>query len=91
MPIRVDLYNPEITRAIENLQKNKKTIILRRMIEQEVESNREQYPLLGKLTGDPLKLAITASVNRRNDAMVHGKRPLSWVFQLSPSMRGVLV
>jgi hypothetical protein len=91
MPRDVEVFKFEIENAIETIQKQGKTIIPRRLIEEEVENNREKYPRLGKLENIPLKMAISASVNKRPDAIIYGKRPVSWSFVLNPYRAGVVV
>ena len=89
MPRNVEIFKFEIETAIENIQSRGKTIIPRRLIEDEIENNREKYPKLGTLQDIPLKMAISAVVNRRPDAKQYGKRPVSWIFSSDPSPQGV--
>ncbi len=88
MPRNVEVFVIEIETAIKNIQSRGKTIIPRRLIEEEIENNRGTYPKLGTLQDVPLKMAISAVINRRPDAKQYGKRPVSWVFSSSPSPQG---
>lgn len=85
MPRDVEIFKFEIENAIVKFQKQGKTIIPRRWIEEEIENNRDKYPNLGLLQDVPLKMAISAVVNKREDARIYGKRPASWVFNSSHS------
>jgi hypothetical protein len=80
MPRDVDVFKIEIESAIEEIHKTNRTIIPRRLIEEEIENNREKYPKLGQLENVPLKMAISAVINRRPGTKVYGKRPVSWAF-----------
>ena len=91
MPRDVEIFKFEIENAIAKFQKQGKTIIPRRWIEEEIENNRDKYPNLGLLQDVPLKMAISAVVNRRPDAKQYGKRPVSWVFTSSPSLPGAAI
>lgn len=85
MPRNVSVFEVEIETAIENIQSRRTTIIPRRLIEDEIEKNPGRYPKLGSLDGISLRMAISASVNRRPDAKQYGKRPLSWIIEPTSS------
>jgi len=89
MPRNVSVYACEIDKAIQILRSMNKTIITRRAVEEEIENNRSRYPRLGELRGVPLKMVISQLVSHRSDAHVYGKRPVSWVFDISSSSGGV--
>lgn len=89
MSRNVDVFKFEISKAIEKIQVKNKTIITRRLIEDEIENNPSGYPKLRSLPDVPRRMAISAVVNKRSDAKVYGKRPVSWVFDLSSSLSGV--
>ena len=89
MPRDVDVFKFEISEAIEKIQTKNKTIITRRLIEDEIAGNPDGYPNLIVLQDVPRKMAISAVVNQRPDAKVYGKRPISWVSDFSHSQQGV--
>jgi len=78
MPRNNEIFTVEIKTAIEAIQKQGKTIILRKLIEAEVCNHPEKYPNLGKLHDIPLKMAISAVLNRMPGIEVYRKRPASW-------------
>ena len=79
MPRNTEIFTFEIKAAIEAIQVKGKTIIPRNVIEEEISSHPEKYPNLGKLHDIPLKMAITAVVNRMPGTEVYRKRPASWI------------
>lgn len=79
MPRNTKIFTFEIKAAIEAIQAKGKTIIPRNVIEEEISSHPEKYPNLGKLHDIPLKMAITAVVNRIPGTEVYRKRPASWI------------
>jgi len=80
MPLNVPFYETEVYAAVETIQKRNKTIITRRLIEEEISSNPGIYPRAGELSDISLKLVISELVNKRQDVKIWGKRGLSWVF-----------
>lgn len=90
MPRDVEKFRDEISSAIGKFQRQGRTIISRRLIEEEILTNREEYPRLGELQEVPLRMAISAVVNRMPDARVYGKRPTSWTFSAGGSPQGAM-
>jgi hypothetical protein len=85
MPLNVPLYEADVYAAVETIQKRNKTIITRRLIEEEISSNPGTYPRAGELSDVSLKMVISELVNKRQDVKIWGKRGLSWVFDSASS------
>lgn len=85
MPRNTEKFNFEIIRAVETIQKQGKTIIPRKMIEDEIAVHPEKYPNIGQLHDIPLKIVISAVINRTPGAEVFRKRPLSWTISEVPA------
>jgi len=84
----VSVYSYEIDEAIKSVQTTNRTIIPRYVIEEEIRENRHKYPRAGELPEIPLRMVISELVNRRHDAKIYGKRPVSWAFNYNSSPQG---
>lgn len=79
MSRNTEIFTFEINAAIEAVQVKRKTIIPKNVIEEEISSHPKKYPNIGNLHDIPLKMAITAVVNRIPGTEVYRKRPASWI------------